>query len=180
MQQRGRKNRVLLIGCLLIAISGLKAQDIIKIRTVEVRAGRTLVPGDYFSVRHERYMSLFINFVVNAYMENSNKNGLKYQAYGMDFLADYYTNIGKLNNHVFEVKVGLGISGMVVQEPYVYKDWPTSKRINYGLIGEIAGEWAMTEDFSLTLSGQQKYLFNQTLGSTKFGVNIGFKYKIYK
>ena len=70
MQQRGRKNRVLLIGCLLIAISGLKAQDIIKIRTVEVRAGRTLVPGDYFSVRHERYMSLFINFVVNAYMEN--------------------------------------------------------------------------------------------------------------
>lgn len=172
-------NKIFLMALLLfVSVVNGKCQDTENSQAIEIRAGRSLTPGDYVSIRYESYSNIFINLSAKVYMERSKKNGFDYSAYGLDIMTEYYTKLGQNTNHLFELKAGLGATWHLENEPWIYKGWSSSRKMNYGFAGEMVGEWAVAEEFSLTVFAQQKYLFNKALGCTRFAFGIGIKCKI--
>jgi hypothetical protein len=76
----------------------------------------------------------------------------------------------------FACRIAIGGTAQIDSEPYVYKDWPPGRRINYGLVGELAGIIHLTEVFSLNAFVQQKYWFNKALGTTHFLFGLAITY----
>lgn len=173
-----RKSKLLLSLLLIFSITRVSAQGEDNLRSIEVRGGLTLTPGTYISVRHERYVNYFMNVSLNVHGEFSNKNRLKYSAYGFDLVGESYSLLGESTNHQFELKGGLGLTMQIENEPWIYKNLSSSKRINYGFLGEVAGEWSIAEEFNLTMFVQQKYLLVKELGQTRFLFGLGVKFKI--
>ena len=173
-----RSSHILIIILLLSTIQTAKCQDIEDIKTIELRLAHTLTPGNYIGLRYERFRNIDINYSAKVFYEQSTINNLNYSSYGLDIMAEYYSLLGQRTNHKWEWKGGLGITGLIANEPWILKDWSFSRKLNYGIVGEMAGEWGMTEEFSLTAYVQQKVLFNKELGTTKFLLGLGFKFKI--
>lgn len=147
-------------------------------QAIEVRAGHSLTPADYVSLRYEYYTNNSINFSAKVFLGSSNKNNLNYSACGLDLMTEYYSNLGYNSDHKWELKAGLGGTIQIENEPWIYKGWGAGRRTNYGIVGEVAIEWAMTDQFSLTGFVQQKYLFNKALGTTGFAFGIGLKFNL--
>ena len=74
------------------------------------------------------------------------------------------------------MRVGIGPTVHVESEPWVYESLLLSKRINYGVAAEAAGELRLTDAFSLTAFVNQKFLFNKDLGRSHFVFGIGLAY----
>ncbi|MES2329653.1 MAG: hypothetical protein V4539_08630 [Bacteroidota bacterium] len=147
-------------------------------QSVEVRFGKSLMPAMYAAIKYERVTSTPTNVSAKLFYESMQKNSLDYSCFGLDILGDYYTPVGDNTDHLFECKLGFGGTVQIENEPWVYKEYPVSNRLNYGLVGEFAGEWAMSEAFSLTTFLQQKYLFNKNLSHTNFLFGVGIKFNI--
>lgn len=173
------KNKLtVFLSCLFwILLGGLsaKSQAISNYQSIEVRGGKTFTPGNYAGIKYRHTTATMIELSAGIFMEDVPKNGLHYSAYGIDLAGEYYTQVGDNTDHLFECKLGLGITGQIENEPWVYKDLSFSKRINYGMYGELSGEWCMSANFSLTAFVQQKYLFNKLLSNTCFVFGIGIK-----
>lgn len=82
-----------------------------------------------------------------VFLEAFQNNGLQYANYGLDLMGEYYTPVGDNTDHAFEVKLGLGITGNAENEPWILKAYSFSKRLNYGLIGELTGEWCVLQNW---------------------------------
>ena len=162
--------RTCVLFLLLSAAPGLHAQ------AIAVTAGHSLIPGDYFGVGYSHYTNSAINAKINLYSESSRKNGLQYSAYGIDLLGEYASNQNEQT--VFAFRLGLGACGQIENEPWIYATYSSSNKMNYGLIGEAAGEWWMSEHFCLSVFVQQKHLFNSTLGNTRFVFGLGLKFHL--
>jgi len=147
-------------------------------QALELRAGHSLTPADYLALQYEYYTNHSLNFSGKIFLENSRTDNLNYNAYGLDLMAEYYLPIGYNTDHQWELKACLGAGIQIENEPWVYKGWTTGKRTNYGILGELAAEWAMTEEYSLTAYLQQKYFFKQALGTTRFVFGLGFKFNL--
>lgn len=145
-------------------------------QTIEIKAGRTLFPADYVCLRYAHYSNSAVNICGSVFLEKTKTYGLAYTAMGADLLAQYDMGLGENSDHRFECKLGLGGSFQVEQEPWVYKDWNFQRRMNYGVLAEVAGEWMMTQTFGLCGLLQQKFLFNKDLGHTRFAFGIGLSY----
>lgn len=159
--------------CLLIGLS-----TIANSQTLSFRFGRTFTPSDHLSLRYEHWTNGAINLSLGGFMERSRKNNLNLSAYGIDLLAEYATNREGYEAGAFGLRYGLGASWQLENEPWIYKDWPFKRRLNYGLLGELSGEWFMTEHFTLRGSAQQKLLFNKDLGRYRFMLGLALAYRL--
>lgn len=165
------KVNVLICICIFLAesLSGFSQE-------IELRGGATIMPGIYTSLRYEHYTNSAVNLAGGVFLEGSRKNRLSYSAMGVDLLAQYKTATD--DRPVFSFKGGLGATGELVQEPWVYKDIGVSRRINYGVLADAAGVLRLTDAFSLSAFVQQKILFNKLTGSTHFIFGLGISYSL--
>ena len=132
------------------------------------------MPGSYYAIGYEHYTNSTVNARINFFSETSHKNGLHYSAYGFDLIGEYSSSQG--DQSLFAFRIGLGATGQIESEPWIYQNLSGSKRINYGFTGELTGEWWMSDHFCLLVFGQQKYLFNTALGNTRFAFGLGLKF----
>jgi len=173
-----------ILAWLLFIATGLitthvSAQNTENFRSLDVRFGRTGLPGDIFKLVGERYMAPGVNLALGAFLETSNRNNIHYDCYGLDAIAYYYTPVGDRTNNLFQVRLGVGATADYEQEKNLYHELSTGQKINAGIVGELAGEWAFTDDFSLLLAYNQKYLFSKALGTSRFDISIGCKLKLF-
>jgi hypothetical protein len=142
-------------------------------QSLGIHAGRSVLPADYVSLRYTHYSNCPINAAVSVFTERSHSHGLNYSAYGFDLLGEFATNQNEPS--VLAFRVGMGGSFQMENEPWLYKDLSFKQRINYGLVGELAGEWWMSGNICLTVFTQQKWLFNKSLGNSRFAYGLGLK-----
>lgn len=147
-------------------------------QSIELSAGNNLMPGNYLSVGYEHYSNSLINLSGKLFAEGSRVNGLHYKAYGIDVLAEYGNNQDDNAGSVFAFRVGLGATGQIESEPWIYSGLKSNQRMNYGFVGVFSVEWWMSENFCLSVFAQQKYLFNTSLGSTRFAFGLGLKFRL--
>lgn len=159
----------------LFCVASLYSQAIENAQSFELRYGKTFSVGGYASLRYRTTTSTTLDISFAAFINSLQRNGLQYYSYGIDVMGEYYTGVGDNTDHLFELKACAGATAMVDNEPFVLHDVPFLKRINYGLVGELAGEWSISQNIALTLFGQQKLLFNKTLGRTSFTIGLGLK-----
>lgn len=165
----------LLLFVLLFTRSHAYGQAITNSQSFELRGGKTISVGDYASLRYRHTTSTSVDLSVAMFINVLQQNSLHYTCLGTDLMGEYYTGIGDNTDHLFELKTGLGVTAQVDNDPWVYKGLPFMKRLNYGLCAEITVEWCMSENISLTVFGQQKFLFNKSLGSSAFTIGLGVK-----
>ncbi len=141
---------------------------------VEIRGGKTLLPGIFASARYEHFTNSELNLAGGVFHESSNKNNLRYRCAGIDLLGQYSSD--REMESILSYKAGIGANLQIENEPWVYKEWNGSQRVNYGIIGEVAGVIHLTEAFDVSVFSQQKFFFNKKLGTTHFLFGIGLSY----
>ncbi len=146
-------------------------------QSLTIGAGRSGLPGDYYMLRYEAPTNSPLNWVLGIHAETSHINALNYTTAGIDWLLVYPLNNSEYSEGVFSIRPGLGLSTNLDSEPWVYAGASFSKRLNYGFLGEIAGEWFISDDFSFIGVVQQKYLLNTGLGKTAFNYGIGLRFR---
>lgn len=147
-------------------------------QAIEVRVGSNLMPGNYLSLGYEHYSNWPINFSGKVFAEGSIINSLRYKAYGIDLLGEYGTNQSDNAENIFAFRFGFGFTGQIETEPWIYGGLPASKRMTYGLVGVVSGEWWMSENFCLSVFCQQKWLIRTALGNTKAALGFGLKFRL--
>lgn len=171
--------KVVAISCLLILSAAVCAQNIEGFKSLEIRYGRTGFPGDLFKLQHERYLAERLNISVAGAVELSRKNEINYRCYILDGLIEYYTGLGFKTNDDLQLKIGTGLSASYVTEPNLYKDMSFKDKLNYGLLFNVTGEWAFTDDLSLTTTFTQRLYKKKDLGNFAFDYAVGLKWKIW-
>jgi hypothetical protein len=144
---------------------------------ITLTGGKTLVPGIYTGLRYSHYTNSEINISGGLFLENANLNTLRYRAYGIEVLGEYGFSEDP-DESIFAFKAGLGGTAEIDTELWVYKNWPLTKRINYGIISELSSTWNMTQVFALSAFAQQKFLFNKILGTTHFLFGASLSYRL--
>lgn len=147
-------------------------------QSLEIRAGNNVMPGNYVSVGYEHYSNYVLNFSGKVFAEGSKVRGLQYRAYGVNLIAEYGSNQDPSEPSIFSFRVGIGANGQIESEPWIYSNLKTRQRITYGLIGSLAGEWWMSENFCLSVFGEQKWLFHTSLGNTRSAFGLGLKFRL--
>ncbi len=166
------KKRMKMVLCILLLI----AESLTGFsQSIELRGGQSIFPANYVSLRYNHYTNSEVNISGGVFTESSRKNRLHYNVYGADLLGQYASSCDG-DDSKFSYRAGLGATCQLESEPWVYKDMNTGQKINYGLLGELAGEWNMTNVFSLSVFVQQKYLFNKDLGTKHFVFGLGLAY----
>ncbi len=153
-----------IILCLLFGLQ-LQAQTINN--SLEIRAGHSLIPGDYVGLRYNLTTGYPFDFSIKAFIDKSRTHQLNYSAIGIDALIEFPFSI---------FRVGAGPTIQYESEPWVYRGRDFSRRINYGIATEASIECFLTDAFSLTAFANQKYLFSKDLGHFHFVFGIGLKY----
>lgn len=143
-----------------------------------LRGGKTLVPADYFSLRYIHPTNGKFHFSIGSFYERSHRDLLHYSSLGVDLMTELHSIHHQNLNQPFGVSSAIGLSWQVEREPWLYKDWPLSKRSSFGLAGEINGYWFFSEAFALNSFLQQKILFNPLLGRYRFIGGLGIHYRL--
>lgn len=141
-------------------------------QAIELRAGHSMFPADHVSLAYEHYTNSNFNLAGRIGFERARTNGLVYSAY----TADAFAQSAFDPERVFSIRYGLGLTASLETEPYAYKDWKVSRRFTAGILGEVSGNWSLSEIFSLSLFAQQKLLYNSALGRTRFLIGLGISY----
>lgn len=149
----------------------------LKAQSVSLRAAHNFMPARHFSLRYEHWTNGTLNLAVGGFMERSFVHGLNYSSFGIDALLESNFNPEGYEAGKFGLKSAVGLNWLAVQEPWVYKDLPLSKRSAFGLTGELTGMWFMTETFSLRANIQQKFLFSNSLGRSRILMGSGLGYQ---
>ena len=136
------------------------------------------MPGTYLSAGYEHYSNYLLNVSGKLFAEGSMINGLRYKANGFDLLAEYGSNQDDKGASIFAFRVGLGATGQIENEPWIYGALRGNQKMNYGFVGVLSGEWWMSENFCLSAFIQQKYLFNSPLGHTRSAFGLGLKFRL--
>lgn len=163
---------------LLMGLVSMVHVVFVSCQSLSMRFARNLTPADHLSLRYERWTNSKLNVAVGGFMEQSRKNNLNLSVYGAELLTEYASNRVGYEAGAFGFRAGLGASWQIEQEPWLYKDWTIKERSSLGLLGEVSGEWFMTDKFSLRLSTQQKFLLNQLLGRQRFLIGLSLVYKL--
>ena len=147
-------------------------------QSLEIRAGNNAMPGNYLSVGYEHYSNYVLNFSGRVFAEGSKVKGLQYRAYGVNMMAEYGSNQDPTEPSIFSFRVGFGANGQIESEPWIYSNLKTHQRITYGLVGSLSGEWWMSENFCLSVFGEQKWLFHTAMGNTRSAFGLGLKFRL--
>ncbi len=148
-------------------------------QSIEIRAGLSGIPGNYLSIGYEHYSNYVFNFSGRVFAEGSMVNQLRYKAYGLDLLMEYGSNQDDNGASIFAFRIGLGATGQIENEPWIYGALKGNQKMNYGFVGVLSGEWWMSENFCLSAFVQQKYLFNSSLGNTRLAFGGGLKFRLH-
>lgn len=148
-------------------------------QSIGLRAGLSLTPADYLSLRYEHWTNGAINLAGTVFYERSHESGLNYLCYGIDVLGEYAANGQDVSEHLFGWRAGLGASIQRETEPWSLKNTSFSKNLNYGFVGEGAIECYLTEAFRLSVFAQQKLLLRSSLGVTRFVFGLGLTYHFF-
>lgn len=152
--------------------------EVTNAQSLSFRAGQSFPSTAYLSLRYEHWTNGPINLSLGAFYERSRKDLLNHSSFGLDLLAEYASNREGYSNGAFGLRYGFGVTGDLNNDPWVYKDWSFKRRLNYGLLAEGAGEWFMTDNFTLRLGLQQKLLFNPDLGHYRFLAALGLVWRL--
>jgi hypothetical protein len=147
-------------------------------QSISLQLGRSIAPADHISLRYEHWTNNSINFSLGGFFERSRERQLNYSAYGIDLLAEYASNREGFTQGTFGLRYGLGTTVLIENEPWILKDYPWHKRLSYGLMAELAGEWFMTDNFTLRAGLQQKCLFHSALGHFNFLGHLSLAWKL--
>lgn len=161
------------IVCLLFLVS-----TILNAQSVSIRYARVLTPADHLSLRYEHWTNGAINLALGGFMERSRKNNLDLSAYGAELQAEYASSRQGYEESVFGYRLGIGGVWQIEHEPWIYKDWSVRQRSSFGLLGELTGEWFLTNNFTLRAFAQQRYLLNQAIGHYRFLMGLGLSYRL--
>lgn len=146
-------------------------------QTFCLNGGKTFLPADYFSLRYIQSSNSPFQFVIGAYHERSHRNQLHYGAVGVDMMTELISRQHSNAERSFGVSSAIGFCWQAEHEPWLYKDWPFSKRSSLGLVGEVNVQWYLTPAFTLHSFLQQKILFNPHLGRYRLLAGIGIRYR---
>lgn len=138
-----------------------------KSQSIELRAGHSLIPGDYVALRYQQPTNYSIDFSIKTFLDKSKTHGFNYSAFGFDVMAEYPFSI---------FRIGGGPTLQYESEPWVYQYRSFSQRLNYGLATEGSAELFLTDAFSLTAFASQKFLLSRDLGHYHFVFGVGLKY----
>lgn len=148
----------------MMIVMGLSANA----QSISISGGKRVAAADYLSLRYTHFSNQPFKASLSGFMERSHKNYLQFSAFGIDFLylSDPLQN--PYPKKLFSLGGGIGACWLTEREPWLYKDWPFTKRSSFGLVGEISGNCQLSSSFSVSLWGQQKILFNPAIGNTRW------------
>lgn len=172
MYQNDTTMKTFVVSCLILVRVVTNAQSI------GLRYGHSLTPADHLSLRYEHWTNSLVNLSITAFLEKSRFANLNYSCYGADLSAEYSTARGADALPLFSFRGGAGGTWQTKNEPWLYKELSTSKRMNYGLVAEVAVECQLTDVFRLSLFAQQKWLFKSLPGSKRCCFGLGLTYHL--
>jgi hypothetical protein len=138
-----------------------------------LRGGKTILPASYVSLRYIQPSNSPLQFGLGAYYERSHVHNLQYSAVGAELMTELFSPKDRFPEKKVSIHSAIGICWQVEREPWLYKDWPLSKRTSFGLMGEVNGYWHLSEAFTLSSFLQQKILFNPLLGRYRLIAGLG-------
>lgn len=141
-------------------------------QSISLAAGKSFSPADFLSLRYTHYSNSPFRLSIGAFMESGTKHRLSYSSYGTDLLLHYDPLSGSYPERSGGLSGAIGLNWQVDQEPWLYKDWPFSKRSSFGLSGEVAYQYSLSNAFRIGLFGQQKILFNPRIGRCRWIVGL--------
>lgn len=145
-------------------------------QSISLFAGKSFSPADYLSLRYTHYSNSPFKLSLGAFTERGNQHRLNYTSYGADLLLV----CNQLNGQYPDKRGGLvgaiGIGWQVDREPWLYKDWPLSKRSSLGLTGEVAYQYYLSDAFNLGIFSQQKILFNPSIGRCRWILGLSLSH----
>lgn len=136
-------------------------------QAIEISGGQSFIPGDYVSLCYESSPDYNLQWAFKGFYERAHLHSFKYSSFGIDALAVF---------PIDALRLAAGPTIQLENEPWVYRNWDLSRRLNFGITAQAALQWDVSQNISITATAQQKFLLNPSLGSTRFIVSIGLKY----
>jgi hypothetical protein len=149
-----------LIGCLTINLCMAQVGD--PYHSWNFSYGRTGTPGDQLKIGLEYAKADKTAFITEAGIELSRYKDIRYSCISFGITGRYYLvgNTYMTSKKKINVMAGLGDIG---------------KRMNYGVNGQVVGEYFYDPTIGFFLAGEQKVLFNETLGKYNYSISVGIR-----
>ena len=161
----------------LFAITSVIGQDNKGLDCWSFGYGKSGTPGDYLHISLELSQSAKSAYYIQSGYEFSHYSGIQYSSLNLGFGYRYYlygsselSSKKKLN-----LMAAIGAVGQLEWEPNLYKDLTLSGRSNYGGFGQVLGEYYFDKTLGFFICGEQKYLFNKTLGKNNYNIFFGLR-----
>jgi hypothetical protein len=164
-----------LIGCLTINLCMAQVGD--PYHSWNFSYGRTGTPGDQLKIGLEYAKADKTAFITEAGIELSRYKDIRYSCISFGITGRYYLvgNTYMTSKKKINVMAGLGGVIQVENEKSVYKSLDIGKRMNYGVNGQVVGEYFYDPTIGFFLAGEQKVLFNETLGKYNYSISVGIR-----
>lgn len=159
--------------CVLVLVS-----EVTNAQAISLLAGKSFSPADYLSLRYTHYSNSPFKLSLGAFMEKGNKHRLSYSSYGADLLLHCDHLTGRYPERRGGLTGAVGLNWQFEHEPWLYKDWPFSKRSSLGLTGEVAYQYYLSDAFRIGLFSQQKILFNPDIGRCRWIVGLSLSHHL--
>lgn len=139
--------------------------------------GRTGTPGDQLKIGLEIGKSDKLSMYGETGMEWSKYMGLRYSSFHLMAGARYYLagNTTMSAKKKINILTGLGGIAQLESEPSLYKSLSTGDRLNYGVCGQLLGEYFYDPTIGLFAAFEQKVLFQERLGKYNNSVFVGLR-----
>jgi hypothetical protein len=147
-------------------------------QTISLLAGKSFSPADYLSLRYTHYSNRPMKLSLSGFYERGTKYKLGYGSYGADLLLHCDQLTGTYPERRDGLTGAIGVNWQVENESWLYKDWPFSKRSSFGIIGEVAYQYYLTDAFRIGLFSQQKILFNPDIGRCRWIVGLSLSHHL--
>jgi hypothetical protein len=164
-----------LIGCLTYNLCIAQVGD--PYHSWNFSYGRTGTPGDQLKIGLEYAKADKTAFITEAGIELSRYKDIRYSCISLGITGRYYLvgNTYMTSKKKINVMAGLGGVIQLENEKSVYKTLDIGKRMNYGVNGQLAGEYFYDPTIGFFLAGEQKVLFNETLGKYNYSISVGIR-----
>ncbi len=147
-------------------------------QSISLLAGKSFSPADFLSLRYTHYSNSPLKISLGGFYEKGTKYRLAYGSFGADVLlhCDHLSDVypdrrGGLSG-------AIGLNWQVDQESWLYKDWPFSKRSSFGLTGEVAYQYYLTDAFRIGIFSQHKLLFNPAIGMSRWVAGLSLSHPL--
>ncbi|MBX9839306.1 MAG: hypothetical protein K2X69_13455 [Silvanigrellaceae bacterium] len=139
--------------------------------------GRTGTPGDQLKAGLEYAQSTKFSYYMESALEWSKHLGLRYTSFGFAVGGRYYLYGGNDMNIVRKINFLAGINGVLQyeDEATLMKNRTLFEKLNYGLAGQVIGEYYFDQTIGFFVGIEQKYMFNKTFGNTNYSVFAGLR-----